>query len=73
MRPVGDTGTDFDRYPCVDVNGGRWGSTNCAKKPPHHESFAEDTVAPLLRRRIAQGLKIVLIFGSRGVSQNYGN
>jgi hypothetical protein len=67
LETVGDShlGHSYDRYPCVDVNGTRWGS-GCAKTQPHHESFAEYTVAPLLQERILQGRNIVLIFGSRG-------
>ena len=64
LETIGESGGQYDHYPCVDINKMQWGG-NCEEKD-NLESFAELMVAPICKERIQENKKMVLIFGSRG-------
>jgi hypothetical protein len=67
LETVGEShlGESYDRYPCEDVNGTKWGR-GCARSPPDLERFTEELVVPLYIQRLEEGKRVVLFFGSRG-------
>lgn len=67
VEPIGysNLGHGYDRYPCELSDGTQFSSPDCAKSPPHLESFANEVIRRA-REIESQGSRVVLWFGSRG-------